>query len=251
MFEAAESAGRAAAAARQARGGRGYLPTAAMGGGWNAPTTDQAVMAAQAAGALGSLRPGATANEAILAGQAAGAFDGGIGRSGGGSAPLPDSSNPSSQAYWQRADIRAWEQANPELARRLKERVGFQATPAGGVGGIGPIADGRAYGQQLQSLRGTRGIGPVADGDTYAQMMNIPQQQNQPSQTQGIGPVASGSAYGAQLDAMQGTSGMGPLADPETYGAMLNQPDEQRRRAAALSSSYLRAIQQRGAGAGQ
>lgn len=44
----------------------------------SAPTADQAVMAAQAAGALSGLRPGATTDDAILAGQAAGVFDRGI-----------------------------------------------------------------------------------------------------------------------------------------------------------------------------
>jgi hypothetical protein len=130
MFEAAEAAGQAAAAARQAQGGRGYLPAMSPGEGWNAPTADQAVMTAQAAGALDGLRPGATSSEAVLAGQAAGAFDGGIGRSGPAPAALPDISNPATQAYRNRADIRTWEAANPLLAQRLWERSGSATPPA-------------------------------------------------------------------------------------------------------------------------
>jgi len=151
--------------------------------------------------------------------------------------------------------MQAWmnaSESNRKLAERAMARAGYnpQAAASGGVGGIGPIADGQVYGQQLQDLQGTQGIGPVASGDTYAQMLNMPQQQQLPPSTQGIGPVADGGVYGAQLDAMQGIGGMGPLADEQTYGAMLANPNEQRRRAAALSNSYLRAIQQHGMGLG-
>jgi hypothetical protein len=131
-FDAAKAAGEAAAAARASQGGRGYLSMPSAGGGWNAPTADQAVLAAQGAGALGGLKPGATTDDAILMGQAAGAFDQGIGATrtaaGGG---LPDTSNPATQAYWDRADIQAWANAsdgNRKLAQDLQRRSGF--TPA-------------------------------------------------------------------------------------------------------------------------
>jgi hypothetical protein len=166
---------------------------------------------------------------------------------------LPAALDQSKAEYWQGADTQAWAAANPELAQRAMARAGYRpqaAPPSGEVGGIGPIADGQAYGRQLQDLQGTQGVGPVASGDTYSQMLNMPQQQAPIPSVQGVGPVADGDAYGAQLEAMQGTSGMGPLADPQTYGAMLTGADEQRRRAAALSNSYVRAIQQHGMGLG-
>ncbi len=237
VFRAAQSAGEAAEAARRAQGGRGYLSAApALGMGVEAgsrgdyETPDPSLsFSTDGAGGVTPLQVQST--------------------SPGG---LPAVLDQSKAEYWQRADMQAWANAsegNRKLAERAMARAGYKpqaGAPSGEVGGIGPVADGQAYGRQLQDLQGTRGIGPVANGDTYAQMLNMPQQQAPITPTQGIGPIADGDAYGAQLEAMQGTTGMGPLADPQTYGAMLTGADEQRRRAAALSNSYVRAIQSRG-----
>lgn len=43
--------------------------------------------------------------------------------------PLPEVCDPSKKAYWERADIKAWAEANPELAKRLKEKEGFRDSP--------------------------------------------------------------------------------------------------------------------------
>lgn len=42
---------------------------------------------------------------------------------------LPEVCDPSTKAYWERADIKAWAEANPELAKRLKEKEGFRDSP--------------------------------------------------------------------------------------------------------------------------
>lgn len=125
MLRAAQEAGQAAQAARAAQGGRGYLSAPAAGGQWNAPTTSEAILMAQGAGALDGLKPGATSSDAILAGQSAGVFDRGIGAPRAAAGGLPATSNPATQAYWERADISAWAAANPTLAAQLKQRSGF------------------------------------------------------------------------------------------------------------------------------
>jgi len=129
-FDAAKTAGEAAAAARAAQGGRGYLSATAPASART--TTDDAILLAQGAGALDGLKAGATADDALLAGQAAGAFDRGMGGQRP-AAALPDASNPATQAYWDRADIRAWANAsegNRKLAENLQRRVGFTPAPA-------------------------------------------------------------------------------------------------------------------------
>ena len=64
--------------AERAMARAGYNPQAAAQGAMpERMTTEDAILRAQAAGALDSLKPGATSDDAILAGQAAGAFDGG------------------------------------------------------------------------------------------------------------------------------------------------------------------------------
>lgn len=43
--------------------------------------------------------------------------------------PLPAVCDPSKKAYWERPDIKAWAEANAELAKRLKEKEGFRDSP--------------------------------------------------------------------------------------------------------------------------
>jgi hypothetical protein len=63
--------------AKRAMARAGYSPQPAVQGAMPARmTTEDAILRAQAAGALDGLRPGATSGDAILAGQAAGVFDG-------------------------------------------------------------------------------------------------------------------------------------------------------------------------------
>jgi hypothetical protein len=124
LLSAAQGAGDAALAIRAAQGGRGYLSAGAS----QAPmTTDDALLQAQGAGALDLLPAGATADDAILAGQAAGVFSTPAGQSSG----LPDTSNPASDAYWQRADIREWADKNDKLATQLRSRHGLSPWSSG------------------------------------------------------------------------------------------------------------------------
>lgn len=122
---AAQGAGEAAQAARAAQGGRGYL--SALAGQATPMTADDAILRAQGTGALDSLSAGATADDAILAGQAAGVFD----TPARPASALPDTSNPASDAYWQRADIREWAGKNDKLATQLRGRYGLPPLAAG------------------------------------------------------------------------------------------------------------------------
>lgn len=116
-FDAADAAGRAAAAARAAQGGRGYL-------------------GASPAGATALIEAGSRGDYEIPDPALSFSTDGAgnavampLAASGG----LPDTSNPASQAYWDRADIRAWANAsegNRKLAENLQRRVGFTPAPA-------------------------------------------------------------------------------------------------------------------------
>jgi hypothetical protein len=184
MLESAQARGTAAAAAREAQGGRGYITADSMpasldqskadywqgadmaawaaanpelarraqeragftpaamgaGGAWSAPTSEQAILTAQGAGALDGLMAGATTDDAIRMGQAAGAFDQGI---AGGSSLL----------------------GNPPPPR------------SAGVVDIGPASNGGLYGQQLRAMEGTSGAGPLADAETYGRMLTPAEEQ--------------------------------------------------------------------------
>lgn len=176
MLRAAQEAGQAAQAARAAQGGRGYLSAPATGGQWSAPTTSEAILMAQGAGALDGLKPGATSGDAILAGQSAGVFDRGIGAPrvaalGG----LPDTSNPATQAYWDRADIKAWENAsagNRVLAERLKQRHGFTGSTAVAAT---PAAAGMDWASDAgQSVREFQRQEAMAAGMGFADRSGLP-----------------------------------------------------------------------------
>lgn len=60
---------------------------------------------------------------------------------------MPDTSNPASEAYWQRADIQEWARANSKLAARLREQKGLPplgangAAPAAAVNAFNPMFD--------------------------------------------------------------------------------------------------------------
>ena len=141
----------------------GYNPQAAAQGSMpERMTTEDAILRAQAAGALDSLKPGATSDDAILAGQAAGAFDGG----------------------------------------QINSAVTQAVTP-----GRMTTEDAILRAQGMGALDGLR---PGATSDDA---------------------ILAGQAAGA-------------------FDSWSNPADEQRRRAAALSNSYLRAIQQHGMGLG-
>jgi hypothetical protein len=87
---------------------------------------------------------------------------------------LPATSDPTQDAYWARADMAAWANANKELAQKQgwdPNRNYSAAMNTSSVQGIGPVADGDQYARNLAAVQGTSGIGPVADGDTYGQMI--------------------------------------------------------------------------------
>jgi len=116
-FDAAKAAGEAAAAARAAQGGRGYLGAR--------PAVATTLIEAGSRGDYEIPDP-ALSFSTDGAGNAVATP---LATSGG----LPDTSNPASQAYWNRADIRAWANAsegNRKLAEDLQRRVGFTPTPA-------------------------------------------------------------------------------------------------------------------------
>lgn len=135
-FKAATAAGEAAAAARAAQGGRGYLSAPVVGApagqvDWatDAGQSVRAIQEAEAAAAgmtfsdKSGLPTGGGAGFAAAAGQAPG---------------LPDTSNPASPAYWERADIKAWAGANKPLADELRKKhglapLGASAAPAGAI----------------------------------------------------------------------------------------------------------------------
>jgi hypothetical protein len=149
--------------AERAMARAGYNPQAAAQGSMpERMTTEDAILRAQAAGALDSLKPGATSDDAILAGQAAGAFDGG----------------------------------------QINSAVTQAVTP-----GRMTTEDAILRAQGMGALDGLR---PGATSDDA---------------------ILAGQAAGA-------------------FDSWSNPADEQRRRAAALSNSYLRAIQQHGMGLG-
>jgi hypothetical protein len=155
---------------------------AAMGSGNGRFTTDDAILAAQSAGALDGLRLGATTDDAILAGQMAGAFDRGLG--------VPQTS-PVAPA--------------PSPAA------------AGARGGMFTTDDAILTAQSTGALD-SLSLGATADD-----------------------AILAGQTAGA-FDQVAPEAASAPRA--------ASPADEQRRRAAALSNSYLRAIQQHGMGLG-
>lgn len=202
--------------------------------GWNWNDHQTMRDAAMGAGRAAAQARGDTVND-----------QGYITRAGGGylsGDALPATSDPGQDAYWARADMNAWAQANKGLAMKQgwdPNRNYSDAMNASSIQGIGPVADGDQYARNLGAVQGTTGIGPVADGDTYGQMLSQPSPAPQTqgsfpaldrnevwpalpvSRAQGIGPVADGGEYGRNLAAVAGTTGVGPVADGDTYGQML------------------------------
>lgn len=122
-------------------------------------------------------------------------------------AGLPATSDPSQDAYWQRADMAMWAQANPELAKKQGWDPGKDySAPPPEVRGVGPVADGEQYGADLAALEGTRGIGPVSGGDLYARLLQGQPLPPLPAGQVGPGQAAPSPAVGA--DAMAGVEPM-------------------------------------------
>lgn len=165
LRDAAQAAGEAAAAARGAQSGRGYLSGGGMpgqpsvaerlvSGFQETPAAAAIPVAAFEAGSPEAVAAAAAAKNAGL-NVGTGAWDGSNSFDRVAQDPasalgaevfspgnrellsrvstplsrpasaLPDTSNPASAAYWQRADIQEWARANSGLARRLQERSGF------------------------------------------------------------------------------------------------------------------------------
>jgi hypothetical protein len=189
-FDAAASAGAAAAAARSAQGGRGYLsagapgaqpsgapmdfntalsaspsPSAAQGVDWAKMSASPEVLSAPA-------QPiGADFGQtAVPATQGVDLSRTGFNLpSGANSGALPDTSNPASQAYWNRADIRAWAGANQGLANDLRKRHGLpaltapQASPGAAPAGATWTAD-----QAVLAAQSAGALGGLRPGATTA-----------------------------------------------------------------------------------
>ena len=151
MRDAAMAAGAAAAAARDAQGGRGYL---SAGGAATAaapafnPNAAPGVELGQVAPQNFSLSPAQVQEQQAfdanlpMTGMAKGATSAAFSPAASGG--LPDTSNPASDAYWQRADIQEWASKNGELANNLRRRHGLSelgataAAPAVAPAGFDP-----------------------------------------------------------------------------------------------------------------
>ena len=89
------------------------------------------------------------------------------------------------QSYYNgqgRDDLAQWAAANPMLAQRQYAKE--QAKLDSKVSGIGPVADGEAYANNVLDSR-VSGVGPVVDGQSYAESLGVT----------GVGPVINGDAY--------------------------------------------------------
>lgn len=112
---------------------------------------DRAVNNAAQQGGLGPINWSAGNAEfdaAVAAGKAAAtarAAQGGRGVLSGDA--LPDTSNPATQAYWDRADIKAWANANPKLAEALMAKHGF--TPGVAAAGLPQMSAQAGAGTQF------------------------------------------------------------------------------------------------------
>jgi hypothetical protein len=248
VFRAAQSAGEAAEAARQAQVGRGYLSAApALGTGVEAgsrgdyETPDPSLsFSTDGAGGVTPLRTRSTL-----------------------SSGLPAVLDQSKAEYWQRADMQAWANAsegNRKLAERAMARAGYSPQPA--VQGAMPAQmtteDAILRAQAAGALDGLRPGATSGDAILAGQAAGVfDGAQAAPAAT----PMAAPGRMTTE-DAILRAQGMGALdglrpgatSDDAilagqaagAFDAWGNPADEQRRRAAALSNSHVRAIQSRG-----
>lgn len=139
---------------------------------------------------------------------------------------LPGALDQSKAEYWQGADMQAWMNAsegNRKLAERAMARAGYNPRQQGLTGATAAAA-----------------AAPVAESGVMAG----PEWSFSGAPTPTAAPLAAAAAknLGYDMSRMGGPDFVAPAA--------LTGADEQRRRAAALSNSYVRAIQQHGMGLG-
>jgi hypothetical protein len=91
-------------------------------------------------------------------------------------AELADSSNPRSQAYWDRADIQQWAKANDGLARRLRTKHGLPEDPTAAIPIAMPAVDAMAVTAEDRGL---------AEAGYQGQVIN-------PGERAGLAPVSAG-----------------------------------------------------------
>jgi hypothetical protein len=177
---------------------------------------------------------------------------------------LPGALDQGKAEYWQGADMKAWAAANPELAKRAMARAGYSPQPA--VQGAMPARmtteDAILRAQAAGALDGLRPGATSGDAILAGQAAGVfDGAQAAPAAT----PMAAPGRMTTE-DAILRAQGMGALdglrpgatSDDAilagqaagAFDAWGNPADEQRRRAAALSNSYVRAIQQHGMGLG-
>lgn len=194
---------------------------------------------------------------------------------------LPDTSNPATQAYWDRADIQAWANASPgnrKLAENLQRRVGFTPAQAAAPGNaaswqnmpttrvaeaFGPgapqlpvptLSDGRGY---------AAGFNPANDVDTRVgftttQLEDLPgSASRRPVPSLGENQeYAAGFNPANDVDTRAGFTGTASLpaaADPSMRVAPAQSTadlTEEQRQAQWLNSNYLEALKKRGIGVG-
>jgi hypothetical protein len=252
VFGAAQSAGEAAEAARRAQGGRGYLSAApALGSGVEAgsrgdyETPDPSLsFSTDGAGGVTPLRTRSTL-----------------------SSGLPAVLDQSKAEYWQRADMQAWANAsegNRKLAERAMARASYSPQPA--VQGAMPARmtteDAILRAQAAGALDGPRPGATSGDAILAGQAAGVfDGAQAAPAATPVAAPgrmttedaILRAQSMGALDGLRPGATSDDAILAGQAAGAFdswSNPADEQRRRAAALSNSYVRAIQQHGMGLG-
>lgn len=205
-FAAARAASDAALAAREAQGGRGYLSAAPASTAPMAWRPDASAFSADGAG----FDPAAFTGSEPLAIPGMQASDGAqrwmpapgtfsqvdtsgpspfsaeaLAAAASMSIPglrpansLPDTSNPATQAYWDRADIKAWAGANGKLAARLRERHGLPPLQQGGgvdlSTAVRPQPGAPTPAAQLEAFNAEAPIAPAAELAAGAQPSWLP-----------------------------------------------------------------------------
>jgi hypothetical protein len=182
MLESAQARGTAAAAAREAQGGRGYITADSMPASLDQSKADYWQGADMAAWAAANPELARRAQE--RAGFTPAAVSNSTGVAGIG--PVSDG-----EVYGQQLQAMQGTSGMGPLAdagtygSMLTSAGASGVSPLGnpppprsaGVVGIGPVSDGEVYGQQLQAMQGTSGMGPLADAETYGRMLTPAEEQ--------------------------------------------------------------------------
>jgi hypothetical protein len=182
MLESAQARGTAAAAAREAQGGRGYITADSMPASLDQSKADYWQGADMAAWAAANPELARRAQE--RAGFTPAVVSNSTGVAGIG--PVSDG-----EVYGQQLQAMQGTSGMGPLAdagtygSMLTSAGASGVSPLGnpppprsaGVVGIGPVSDGEVYGQQLQAMQGTSGMGPLADAETYGRMLTPAEEQ--------------------------------------------------------------------------